>query len=300
VQALFYAAAFGSTFVDNVATLVGGAISGLPAEGFGGGVPYGGVFSVNSTFVGNSAEEAGGAIVAQYGQIGLSTFLNNETNGASGDELGESDSVFVFSEAVDTMQLAGNIFAGSRSRAQLGSFVPDSYEDLGGNVFSTPATTEVALGTPDASSLFSRSVSEIFGPDPVLANNGASTLTQTVALVAGSPAIDAVPEGAVTFFAVDVESAAGFASADELMRAARAFSPAFDSPDFDQRDVERTGLADAGAYEYGDAEIADGSELAATGPDESASSWLAALAALLFGLGASIFIGARRIARTDR
>jgi hypothetical protein len=76
------------------------------------------------------------------------------------------------------------------------------------------------------------------------------------------------------------------------------FIATVDSVEVDQRNVERTGLADAGAYEYGEPEV--GSELADTGADEAATTWLAGLAALLLGIGAAFAIGTRRLSRDAR
>ena len=260
-----YAAIAGSTFVDNAAESIGGAV-----------VTYGAYLGLNSTFVENSAGDVGGAIFASYGQSGLSTFLDNRAD----DEIDESEAIFVIGDGDNDFGLVGNIFAGSRGLAQLGADDPDLYVDGGGNVFSTAASVEIALGTPDPSTLFSRSVSSIFGAGAALASNGG--LTQTVALIAGSPAIDAVP--ADTFGPTSASLSAAAAGLELSPALTAAFTTAFE----DQRSVERTGLADAGAYEYGDA------ELAATGADSASAGWLAAIAALLLGSGAAVAIGARR------
>lgn len=257
-----YAAIAGSTFVDNVADSIGGAVS-----------TYGAYLGLNSTFVENSAGDVGGALFVGYGQSGLSTFLNNQ----AGDETDESEAIFTIGDG--TFEVVGNIFAGSRSAAQLGADAPDLYGDGGGNVFSTAESVETALGTPDPSTLFSRSVASIFGAGAAPAGNGG--LTQTVALIAGSPAIDAVPAG--SFAPVS----SGLASAAEGLELSPALTAVFTTGVEDQRSVERTGLADAGAYEYGDA------ELAATGADANAAGWIGGIAALLLGAGAAVVIGSR-------
>lgn len=266
-----YAAIAGSTFVDNVAESIGGAVA-----------TYGAYLGLNSTFVENSAGDVGGALFVGYGQVGLSTFLNNQAD----DETDESDAIFTIGEGEDSFEVAGNIFAGTRSVAQLGSDAPGAYGDGGGNVFSTAESVETALGTPDPSTQFSRSIASIFGPGAALADNGG--VTETVALIAGSPAIDAVPDS--TF---DVVST-GLTSAAERLEITPELTAAFTSAVQDQRSVVRTGLADAGAYEYGDA------ELAATGADTGTAGWLAAIAALLLGSGAAVAIGARRRSRSQR
>jgi len=262
----------GSTFVGNSAVVFGGAVNS-----------EGGFTSLNSTYVENTAGEKGGAVYAGYGQIALSTFLENE---ASTEILADqSDAVFVDGNGL-SMDVGGNIFAGSRPNAQLGAGPDATYDDRGGNVFSTPTATEGALGALDPSTLFSRSVTSIFGPSPVLADNGGPT--ETVALVSGSPAIDAIPASTFDMAAAPLPSTA------EQSQALAELLPAAADIDVDQRDVARTGLADAGAFEFGD------SELAATGVDASMAGWLAGLAALMLGVGVTVARGARRPSRITR
>jgi len=286
-RSLFYAATFGSTFVENSAELFGGAI----ATGFPEGGPEGSgaVISLNSTFVDNTAGEVGGAVLAEYGQIGLSTFLNNEARTDSPDE--HSEAIYVVGSD-EAMEIGGNIFAGSRANAQLGGSSDSAFGDLGGNVFSTPASTEVALGSPASSDLFSHSVEILFGASAALADNGGPT--QTVALVGTSPAINAVPADVFTVLASALEG--DLAAAAELAPAAGGLVAASDSPDVDQRNETRAGLADAGAYEYGEPDP----ELAATGADTVAMGWLAGLTTLLLGAGAALMLGARRRSRSPR
>lgn len=261
-----YAAIGGSTFAGNAAESIGGALA-----------TYGAYLGLNSTFVENTAGDVGGALFAGYGQSGLSTFLDNEADGSDS----ESEAIFATGNSDGSFAVIGNIFAGSRTNAQLGSDGPGIYTDGGGNVFSTAQSAETALGAADASTLFGRSAASIFGTGAALADNGGST--QTVALVAGSPAIDAVPSGSFEF-----------ASAAEGIDLSPALSAAYITTVEDQRSVDRTGLADAGAYEYGDA------ELAATGADTGIAGWLAAIAALLVGSGAAVALGARRRSRSQR
>jgi len=284
VSAIGYAASFGSTFVDNSAAEAGGAIaSGLFGEDLG----YGAVIILNSTFVDNTADVVGGAIIAEYGQIGLSTFLDNEAGSA--DPAEHSEAVFVDVNEEEAMELAGNIFAGSRANAQLGASDP-AYVDNGGNVFSTSESSEAALSAPAASTLFDRSVASLFGPSPELADNGGET--ETLALIGTSPAIDAVPASALV--GLGFASAPALAPAQGLLSSAAEFIAVVETVDVDQRNVDRTGLVDAGAYEYGDP------ELAATGADESTTTLLAGFAALLLGIGASFAIGTRRLPRHTR
>lgn len=283
VRSFGYAASFASTFIDNAADSAGGAIaSGATVDDVG----YGAVIVLNSTFVTNTAGEVGGAILTEYGQVGLSTFLDNQADTA--DPAEHSDAIFL-AAVEEQLALAGNIFAGSRVNAQLGASDP-GYVDRGGNVFSTSQSAEDALGTPDASTLFNRSVASIFGPSPQLGANGGTT--DTLALINTSPAIDVVPPGALLDFGFVSTPALG--SADPVFESASDLTAAFVGPDVDQRSVERAGLLDAGAYEFGDA------ELAATGPDESTTTLLAGFAALLLGIGASFAIGTRRLPRHTR
>ncbi len=287
IASVVYGAAFGSTFVGNEAEFAGGAL----ATGLGiddGPVGYGAVITLNSTYVSNSAGEVGGAVFADYGQVGFTTFLENRANGEEVGEEGEA----IFATGFDgTLQIGGSIFAGSRSNAQLGQDGEGSFEDFGGNVFSTPRATEVALETVDDSTQFSASVSQIFGPSPALANNGGST--QTLRLPASSPAVDAVPEGVFDTVSTSLDAALGeFASAAQ-------FIAAVDDVNVDQRNEPRTtGLSDAGAFELQADEI--GSELADTGLDDVKVSLLGGFAALLVGIGAAFAIGTRRLSRNDR
>ncbi|MER3389001.1 MAG: choice-of-anchor Q domain-containing protein [Microcella sp.] len=274
-----YGAAIGTTFVENTAELAGGGFAG-----------YGAALVLNSTFVGNDTNGVGGALAGAEGQIALSTFLDNT---AQGDEGGESaEAVFIYPGIDDsnTMSIGGSIFAGSRGLPQLGRIdevdAPE-FADEGGNVFSTSQAVETALTAPAESTLFSRSKTEIFGSSPALAGNGGTT--QTVALVPGSPAIDAVPADVFEDgFGFGPTASTGFAEASEFA-AASELAATSDSPDLDQRGEERTGLRDAGAFEFGDA------ELAATGPaSTNALGWLGAA---LLAAGAMVVASTRGATR---
>ena len=281
VMALAYAASIGSTFVGNEASFAGGAIaSGLGGGGGLGG--YGSVQSLNSTFVDNTAVEFGGAILADYGQVSLSTFLNNQV-----DSSGEGNAIYLFADESE-IEIAGNVFAGTSSAAQLGAEPLGAYSDLGGNVFSTARATEAALVAPHPSTLFSRSVTSLFGPSPALTANGGTTAT--VALVSGSPAIDAVPPE--TLDQIDFLPTSALASAAAELQSVADLTAAAADAGLDQRNIERTGFADAGAFEFGDA------ELAATGSDATTNGWLAALGAMLLGSGVAAALVARRRSRT--
>ena len=116
-----------------------------------------------------------------------------------------------------------------------------TFTDLGGNVFSTAAADETSLVSVQPSTQFGVAASALFATS-ALADNGGTT--ETVALSATSPAIDAVPVG----------------------------SP---SVGVDQRGVARTALSDAGSYEEGAAPPAklQRPALYRTGPSAASRSW---------------------------
>jgi hypothetical protein len=245
-----------STFVGNSASANGGAITSYSYAG-----------SVNSTFVGNSAGTNGGAIsiapevdgFTGRAEVFFSTFLDNEA-------VDQGDAIHLENSGQPS-SLGGNIFAGSRPFAQVRTDGPD-VEDEGGNVFTTSESSEADLGISQASTLFSQSVSSIFGTNPALADNGGAT--ETVALVCESPALDAVPTTTVAAVSI-AETPYSVVS--------------------DQRQVTRTGLFDAGAYEGAGCAVKP-DELAETGPaDVSLVGWFAAA---LVGLGSLALIGKRR------
>jgi len=268
-----YNASAGSTFLQNEAEVVGGAMAA-----------YGTSLVINSTFLENEAGDVGGALLTTSGQVALSTFIENRANGVIVDEA--SDAIMAEGDG-DTVALLGNIFASSRANPQVGSYDVDAYEDGGGNVFSTTQAAESALGTPHPSTQFGRSLASIFGTAPTAQDNGGSV--PTIALVAGSPAIDAVPEGAFDdFFGPTAELAP---ASERFAEAVAELEAAVTDATVDQRNVERTGLLDAGAFEFGDA------ELAATGADSGVTAWLAGAAALLLGLGVTVMALARRSRR---
>lgn len=280
-----------STFVDNVSSAEGGAVQGYAAVDIAsstfvdnaaasnGGAVWGADVDVtNTTFVGNDAEFEGGAIWAEYGQVTFSTFLNNTASAPDPEADVPGNAIYVSYNGESDLVIRGNIFAGSSANPQIGVgtiVTPDAITDLGGNIFSTSRSTETDVPNPaDPSTLFSQSVSAIFGPSPALGDNGGAS--ETVALVPGSPAIDAVPPLEMT----------------------EALTPAALEIDVDQRGEPRVGFSDAGAFELQADEIGGGgSELADTGLGDSTTTLLAGFAALLLGIGASFAIGTRRLPR---
>lgn len=206
-----------STFFDNTANL-GGAVYALPALGSGD------INVTNSTFRNNVATgdgAEGGALFAVSGQVIFSTFLDNEAPPpVDGQDVPGSA---IYKAGSSQFNVGGNIFAGSSPYPQLGYGLDVSpFIDLGGNVFSTSSATETDI-TQDDSSVFGASLISIFGTNtPTLATfSPNSSGTQTIGLVAGSPALNSVPN--------DVP---------------------FTSVTFDQRGATRSHPADAGAFEF--------------------------------------------------
>jgi predicted outer membrane repeat protein len=228
-----------SSFVDNSADDRGGAIS--MAAGI----------VTNSTFVRNNtavAFNAGGAIFATGGDIRQSTFLDNSTTEGEGESL--------FGGAGGLLTVQANIFAGTGSSPQISA--DNTVDDLGGNMFSTPASDETFLTAGHASSGFGFSTAILFD-GAVLANNGGPT--QTIALYPESPAVDFVPAE------LSVEST-------------------------DQRGDTRSARGDAGAFEYG---VKPAALLPATG--FQSTSVLGAAAALLLALGGLAVGATQRLRR---
>lgn len=273
-----------STFIENDADGVGGAIR---ADDY--------IDITNSTFVGNTAGEIGGAIEAPEGRVTFSSFVQNSAGDGDGDSLASEFG----------MQIRGNIFASTTSTSHL--ITGESFTDLAGNLFTTTAAQEVeSLPDPDESSLFGLTMAQIFGSStPIAADNGGPS--ETVALVSGSPAIDAVPPLPVSPSPTPtvVSTPDGFVSNDTRWSGIDTssaelpeLSPASLEVETDQRGEPRQGRSDAGAFEFGEAEL--GNELADTGSDSAAASLLGGLAALLLGIGAAFAIGTRRLSRDGR
>ena len=127
---------------------------------------------------------------------------------------------------------------------------------------------------------------------PLALSDTALLTPETVALIGTSPAVNAVP--ASTLDNLNVTSAPAFAPGEKLPTGAAEFIAVISTTDVDQRDVERTGLADAGAYEFGEPTP----ELAATGLEPATAGWLVGFAALLLGSGAAVAFGGRCRSRT--
>jgi len=201
------------------------------------------VFISNSTFVNNSAvadPAQGGAIYTTSGVIALSTFVDNST------PLGTSSSIYY--DEIELLQLAGNIFASTVAVSHVGGS-NDAF-DGGGNIFSTDFSNEGVTG-PQPTSAFGVSSALLFN-GAVLANNGGRT--PTVALYAGSPAVNFVPAGLLPSVIAD------------------------------QRGVARDARSDSGAYEYVPAASIPPTGIASTGVLGGVAALLLAIGGLALGV----------------
>jgi predicted outer membrane repeat protein len=263
-----------STFENNIAL-------GFSEDsgGFGGAIHAIYVEVGNSTFVGNIADgpgSEGGAIFAEEGGVVFSTFLNNEASAPVDGEDVPGNAIYK-AGGLD-FAVAASIFAGESDDPQLGVGVfeeaSDKFDDWGGNVFSTSALTEVDItqDPEDIYSIFGASFTELFGTEtPSLANHAPNSYgTQTIALVAGSLAIDIVP--------ITEEETVGTL--------------------FDQRGATRSYPYDAGAFEF---VITNAVAPAAAAPAPLAKTgagntvWLSISSAAFIGLGALAFAYTSRL-----
>jgi hypothetical protein len=205
----------------------------------------------------------------------FSTFVNNLA--AVPIENEDTPGNAIYKTGMSQFSLGANIFAGSSNFPQLGYGAPGTLEftDNGGNVFSTSSATETDI-IQDPSSEFGASLTALFGTGtPSLATHAPDTFgTQTIGLVAGSPAIDRVPFDVTDNFGVIL----------------------------DQRGATRTHPADAGAFE-GVIPAAPGAVASAVAPAVLAKTgaenplWLSISSAAFIGLGASVFAYTSRLKR---
>jgi predicted outer membrane repeat protein len=269
-----------STFENNIA--LGFSEEESTFGGNGGAIHAIYVEVGNSTFVGNIADgpfSEGGAIFAEEGGVVFSTFLNNEASEPVDGEDVPGNAIYKAGEL--DFAVAASIFAGESDDPQLGVGVfeeaSDKFDDLGGNVFSTSALTEVDItqDPEDIYSIFGASLIELFGTEtPSLATHAPNSYgTQTIALVAGSLAIGIVSEEAET-----------------------EGTPL----EFDQRGATRSYPYDAGAFEF---VIANAVAPAAAAPSALAKTgaenplWLSISSAAFIGLGALVFAYTSRLKR---
>lgn len=233
----------GSTFAGNFAQYAGGAIYGWED-----------VFVENSTFVENVSFSGGGAILSQYGgEVIFSTFYDNLIEDGGGGAVGNGSED-------ELLLLRGNIFAThDTAYFQVGG---SGLVDGGGNLFSTSQATETEFTATEASTRFGLSPETLFGTATLDDNGGP---TPTVALYAGSPAVNAVPAG----------------------------EPSVAT---DQRGVARDAVSDSGAYEWTGGISPDTPALANTGSDSA--GWIAAAAGVLLAAGTAV-VGLSRRRRTS-
>ncbi len=162
--------------INGTITLINSTVSGNTAgygslgpcggSGAGGGISGGGTV-VNSTISGNSAWYGGGGIYNESGFKVLNSTLSG--NGASSEG-------GIYSINVSTLTIANSIVAGN---------TPD---DIPGYTAPTPNTNIVGLTVGGTTYTLGQILAvQANGTTPLLANNGGPT--QTIALVANSPAI---------------------------------------------------------------------------------------------------------------
>lgn len=287
----------GAVYSANLVQIDNSTFDSNSAEGFGGAVYAGYSQVTNSTFIGNETTNEdyaeGGAIFSSGGSVWLSTFVNNTA--AAPDDGADIPGEAIY-KGSGPFDIYGNIFVGSTEHPQLGVGVAPGEEaeyeffyDSGGNVFSTSSEVEQDVES-DATSLFGVSISSLFGSaNPELGTHEPNTFgTQTIALVAGSPAINIV------------DSDYAEAADEEFVW-------------LDQRGATRTGLFDAGAFEFVSpvaavtppvaattppvAATTPPPVLAKTGPDSSLwMTWSSAVLVVIGGLALTI---ASRLRRTS-
>ncbi len=214
----------GDVFSDNSGTTSGGAIcnrSGTlsmtgctvannnSADGSGGGlyIVAGVVTIQNSTFEGNQSENSGGAIENAGGTLSLinSTIANNTAGEGGGINNDNTTTLINCTVAGNNATLGGGICNSGTTVNLANTIVADnSSSDEGPDYFGGVADSgNNLIGNDSDSSGFTQS-SDLVNVDPVLgglANYGGPT--QTMALMPGSPAIDAgnntlVPAGIET------------------------------------------------------------------------------------------------------
>jgi len=164
-------------------TVINSTISGNSTQGSGGGVFGRTVTVINSTISGNSARLNSGGISGGTVTITNSTISGNSARGSGGGVSGRT-------VTIESSILAGNVDGGSTPDLLPGTgLLTARYSLIGDNTGTGLA--EAPVGMPDANgNLIGGPMHGIIDPILVpLADNGGPT--QTHALMAGSPAIDA-------------------------------------------------------------------------------------------------------------
>nr|WP_281248454.1 DUF4347 domain-containing protein [Spirulina major] len=197
----------GGLFVRNGnITLTNSTVSGNSA-GSGGGLValYGNITLTNSTVSGNSARnDVGGGLLAAYGKITLtnSTVSGNSAGNVGGGLFARHNNITLTNSTVSgnsAGNVGGGLFAENGNITLTNSIVANNTDNgtapdlrAGGTITATNSLIEDSTGATITGS------NNIIGVDPKLgplANNGGPT--QTHALLAGSPAIDAGNNGLV-------------------------------------------------------------------------------------------------------
>jgi hypothetical protein len=249
-----------SNFFGNSGGIGGGIVNGGNSKltvtnstfsgNSGSGIENGGTLTVtNSTFSGNSGEQSGGGI--ENGEtltVTNSTFSGNSGSLGGGIDNGGNATLTVTNSTFSDNSATGNtgyggsgggIFNGLGSRAIVKSTI--LADSIGGNCSDRSGGHSGIINagyniSDDATCGFTKtgSANNGDGVDPLLSPAGLAQnggLTETIALLAGSPAIDAIPLAACT----DQSTPPKRISTDQR---------SFPRPDAGEQ------LCDIGAYEY--------------------------------------------------
>ncbi|MGB0562866.1 MAG: DUF4347 domain-containing protein [Spirulinaceae cyanobacterium] len=191
----------GGIYVRNDATVTNSTISGNSANGSGGGIVSilnSDVTVTNSTVSGNSAVGRGGGILNDVGSISVtqSTISGNSVNGSGGGIYSDDGGITVTQSTIAFNSASGS-GGGIRVRNGSGSLgntivSNNSTGGTGPDLFGTFTANYNLILDPSGATISGGN--NIFGQDPLLLplafNNGNGT-TQTHAIPANSPAINA-------------------------------------------------------------------------------------------------------------
>ena len=163
---------------DNPVTVIGSTFDSNTAEGAGGGIEFEAatLTVLNSTFSGNSAKELRGGAIAPFGTLMLtnSTIVGNSAPAGGG----------LYN--VSVADVKGTIFAGNTGGNCAGD---NAVVDLGYNISDDKTCGFIANGSANNGD----GVNPKLDPAGLHDNGGP---TQTIAVLQGSPAVDAIPHSA--------------------------------------------------------------------------------------------------------